>query len=203
MNATFPKTFDSNAPAPAAGFEPGDLLIFFGRDLVSRTIELATRGPSHVGIVCPIYNHGTLLVESTTLCDLPCRINCIAKQGVQFHPPAERIARYPGSVRRLRLADGWKLDAAELEFLAGWFWHRRKLGYDLRDAIISGTRLFKWTALLPYADSGSQFCSELCAAALMRVGRLALENPTVYNPASLVRKLLRCGIYTPPEVNRP
>ena len=34
-------------------FEPGDLLIFYGRDFSSRVIEWATRGPSHVGIVCP------------------------------------------------------------------------------------------------------------------------------------------------------
>src|SRR6185436_10032410 len=34
-------------------FEPGDLLLFYGRDFSSRVIEWATRGPSHVGIVCP------------------------------------------------------------------------------------------------------------------------------------------------------
>lgn len=82
-------------------FEPGDLLLFYGRDLSSRVIEWATRGPSHVGIVCPHLRPpdlscaggsgetGTggeerretlaprpgdtlLLFESTTLCDLPC-----------------------------------------------------------------------------------------------------------------------------------
>jgi hypothetical protein len=58
-------------PKSEIQFEPGDLLLFYGRDLTSRMIELATRGPSHIGIVLPIYSRGLLLVESTTLCDQP------------------------------------------------------------------------------------------------------------------------------------
>jgi len=52
---------------------------------------------------------------------------------------------------------------------------------------------------MPYPDLGSLFCSELCAAALMRLHRMPLENPSAYNPASLVRELRRCGTYGTPQ----
>jgi hypothetical protein len=71
--------------------------------------------------------------------------------------------------------------------------------YDLRGAIVSGTRLFKWTNLMPYPDLGSLFCSELCAAVLMRLHRLPLSNPSLFSPASLVREVRRCGTYGPPK----
>jgi hypothetical protein len=191
-------------------FEAGDILAFYGRGAISGTIEFCTgsptlrppfwrRGPSHVGIIWPMYTRGNLLVESTTLCDLVCQVNREKRKGVQFHRPEDRIAAYDGKVSCMRLADGWKIDQAEAEFITGWFWHRRKLAYDARGAICSGTRVLKWTRLLPVADLGSQFCSELCAAALMRIGRLPVDNPTVYNPASLVARLQRSGIYGPLE----
>jgi hypothetical protein len=198
-------------------WEPGDLLIFYGRDLSSRIIEWATRGPSHVGIVCP---HpfvvppsggaaakppasGTptemLLFESTTLCDEPCRLTgrCIA--GVQAHEPDSRIASYPGDVALLRLMPAWRLNPREVGLLHDWLLHVASEPYDLRGALISGTRLFKWTALMPYPDLDSLFCSELCAAALMRLYRLPLANPSLYNPASLVREVRRCGTYAAPQ----
>ncbi len=180
-------------------FSPGDLLIFYGRDFTSRVIEWATRGPSHVGIVCPHGDHGPVLFESTTLCDLPCLLTGTCVQGVQAHEPAARVAAYPGAVARLRLAQAWRLNEAEIAILHDWLMHVAHEPYDMRGAIVSGTRLFKWTALMPYPDLESLFCSELCAAALMRLARMPLENPSVYNPASLVRELRRCGTYGAPE----
>jgi len=180
-------------------FEPGDLLVFYGRDFTSRVIEWATRGPSHVGIICPHGEHGPVLFESTTLCDLPCLITGRATRGVQAHGPAERIASYPGTVRRLRLMRVWRLSAAEIDLLHDWLMRVASEPYDLRGALLSGTRFFKWTALMPYPDLDSLFCSELCAAALMRLARMPLGNPSVYNPASLVRTLRRCGIYGAPQ----
>ena len=179
-------------------FDAGDLLIFYGRDFTSRIIEWATRGPSHVGIVCPHGDHGPVLFESTTLCETPCLLTGGCVQGVQAHEPATRIAAYPGAVARLRLTRAWRLSAAEIGLLHDWLLRVAHEPYDLRGALISGTRLFKWTALMPYPDLESLFCSELCAAALMRLARMPLENPSVYNPASLVRELRRCGTYGAP-----
>lgn len=177
----------------------GDLLLFSGRDLTSRVIEWATRGPSHVGILCPHADYSALLYESTTLCDEPCVLtgNCI--KGVQAHFPASRIAHYPGTVSVLRLMPAWKLNREEVALLHRWLSHVVSEAYDLRGAILSGTRLFKWTALMPYPDLGSLFCSELCAAALMRLHRMPLANPSAYNPASLMRELRRCGTYAAPQ----
>jgi len=72
-----------NTAVGTASFEPGDLLLFYGRDLTSRIIELVTRGPSHIGICLPIYRRGLLLIESTTLCDLTDVISNRKKSGVQ------------------------------------------------------------------------------------------------------------------------
>jgi hypothetical protein len=210
-------------------FEPGDLVIFYGRDFSSRVIEWATRGPSHVGIVCPheVENDATesrnrkrdarpdaggfatlppkggpanmLLFESTTLCDEPCVLTGKRTSGVQAHEPVSRIASYPGDVAFLRLMPAWRLHSREVVLLHDWLMRVACEPYDLRGALVSGTRLFKWTALMPYPDLESLFCSELCAAALMRLHRLPLSNPSLYNPASLVREVRRCGTYGPPR----
>lgn len=180
-------------------FEPGDLLLFYGRDWISRGIEIFTRGPSHVGIVTNVYQRGLLLFESTTLCDLPDEISGERRPGAQFHDPHRRIAAYPGDVFVARLSDGWKLDQHEIDWLAGWCWHRRKAGYSFEGAALAGPGLLKWTNLLPYPDNRSVFCSQLCAAALMRLNRLALEHPGVYSPATLIRRLNRCGVYGRPK----
>ena len=208
-------------------FEPGDLIVFYGRDLTSRVIEWATRGPSHVGIVCPTgvervekvkgveerrtppqsgvfdpfdsSTPSTLLFESTTLCDEPCALAGRRVSGVQAHDPRSRIATYPGRVALVRLTPAWRLTDHEVDRLRDWLLAVASEPYDLRGALLSGTRLFKWTALMPYPDLGSLFCSELCAAALMRLYRMPLANPSLYNPASLVRELRRCGTYGAPQ----
>lgn len=189
-------------------FEPGDLLVFYGRDFTSRVIEWATRGPSHVGIVCPHplaaqpagSTPSMLLFESTTLCEEPCLLTGRRIEGVQAHDPVSRIAGYPGKVARVRLTPAWRLNVREIGILHDWLLHVASEPYDLRGALLSGTRLFKWTALMPYPDLDSLFCSELCAAALMRLYRVPLANPSLYNPASLVRILRRCGTYAAPQL---
>jgi hypothetical protein len=180
-------------------WQAGDLLIFFGIDWTSRAIELATRGPSHVGIISHADAHRPLLHESTTLCDLADALTGRRCAGVQAHDPDERVRNYRGRVARLRLAPAWRLNRYEADLLERMLRHVHGAAYDLRGALLSGTRLFKWTALMPYPDSGSLFCSELCAAVLMRLGRMPLSNPSAYHPAALVRKVRRCGVYQPPE----
>jgi hypothetical protein len=191
-------------------FAPGDLLLFFGRDFSSRAIEFVTRGPSHVGIVCPhmfvvppsgggAATSRALLFESTTLCDAPCALTGKRSAGVQAHDPRARVDGYPGRVALLRLTPAWRLNHREIALLHDWLMHVASEPYDLCGALLSGTRLFKWTTLMPYPDLGSLFCSELCAAALMRLYRMPLANPSLYNPASLVRELRRCGTYGAPR----
>lgn len=183
-----------------ADYSAGDLLIFYGRDWTSRLISWTTCGPSHVGIVSRPPGEAAALYESTTLCDLPDDLSGRRRAGVQAHAPAARVAAYCGRVELLRLAPVWQLNRYEADLLARMLRHLHGARYDLSGAVLSGSRIFKWSALMPYCDLASLFCSELCAAVLMRLGRLPLANPGVYNPASLVRSLQRCGTYSAPQV---
>lgn len=71
----------------------------------------------------------------------------------------------------------------------------KEVTYDLGGALLSGTRLFKRTRLLPSADLNELFCSELVAAVCMRLGRMNRSNPTRFNPACLLRELVRHGTF--------
>ena len=192
-------------------FEPGDLLAFYGADRVSRIITLATAspfgprrlrlGPSHVGIVCEHAKLGAILVESTTFSRLCCLVRGLSVSGCQAHFPQERIdecRRGGGTVDVYRLSpiDSLSLDESGLltDILVKHF-VRREVGYDLGGAIVSGTRVVKWLRGMPGADLDSLFCSELCAAVLMRLGRLCRANPTRFHPAMLLRRLVRQGTY--------
>lgn len=179
-------------------WEAGDLVLFWGRGWTSRIIELGTRGPSHVGIIAPS-GEKLLLFESTTLCNLPCEIARRRHSGVQAHDPDARIESYEGRIARLRLADDWKLDEEERELLGRLVLRKIGFGYDAPGAILSGTKLFRFSRLMPYPDVGSLFCSEMCAHVLMRLQRLELDNSSKFNPGYLVRRLRAAGTYGAPE----
>jgi hypothetical protein len=178
-----------------------------GRDLLSRSISWGTAslvaprrlrvGPSHVALIAE-YHGSPLWVESTTMCNEPCVIRRHQAQGVQAHLIDRRINEYIGNGGRIdlyRLTPIERLSSAESELLTkillGHFL-ARNTEYDTGGAMISGTRLFKFTRLLA-ADLNKVFCSELIAACLMRLGRLNRSNPTRFNPACLLRQLFRQG----------
>ena len=187
--------------------EPGDILAFYGDGFSSRLIELVTWGPSHVGIVAKWevpdidgdWVSRIVLVESTSLCVRPCLVAGQHISGVQAQDPWQRIGDYNGQVRRYRLADHWTLGSDEEDLLTAMC--RRWMGrsYDYRGALWSGTKILKWLPRLPYSDLGSLFCSELIAACLQRLGRLCVSNAGVFNPGSLVRTLVKSGVYLPGE----
>lgn len=182
-------------------YQPGDVLAFYGTDLVSRVIEYATFGPSHVGIIA-YHNGSPTLFESTTLCPIPCLVTGKQTDGVQAHYPADRIANYPGRVERLELTPVWRMSSQQADELHQILMHLIGTPYSMNLAILSGTRLLKWSRFLPYADDASVFCSEMVAAVLMRLGRLCVSNPEKFNPANLVRSLRWSGVYGKPEVVR-
>lgn len=188
----------SRPTLPGGELQHGDVLAFYGTDWTSRVIELATRGPSHVGIIVE-HDGAPLVVESTTLCPWPCAILGNRTSGVQAHHWEDRILTYPGRIDRLRLAPHWQLVPAESAMLADLLlrhWIGRP--YDLRGALISASKFFKLTRWMPYPDMSSQFCSELVAAVLMRINRMPIANPARYNPAGLIRALRACGTYSAP-----
>lgn len=189
--------------------EPGDIMACYGTDRVSRTIRWGTAslfgparlrlGPSHVALIVPGVKT-PLWLESTSLCHAPCLYHGAPRAGVQLHKPETRIPAYTDSGGRVdvyRLAPLRQLIGPDLERL-GWLTRRvleNGANYDTGGALLSGTRVLKFSRLLPGADLESLFCSELVAEMLMALGRLNDANPGVYNPASLLRTLVRLGNY--------
>jgi len=191
-------------------FQPLDLAACYGADWTGRLISFGTAsvlaprrlriGPSHIALICE--QHGSpVWIESTTLCAHPCVILGRHISGVQAHLPEMRIQDYAqsgGRVDLYRLSPIDRLSQPESELLTRILIRHfigRQVTYDMGGALLSGTRLFKRTRLLPSADLNELFCSELVAAVLMRLGRLNRANPTRYNPACLLRQLVREGTY--------
>ena len=197
-------------PCDASPFVPGDIAACFGGDLTSRVISCGTAsllappglriGPSHVAVIAE-HDGSPLWIESTTLSPRPCRIGGRTTAGVQAHHPHQRIEDYRlnrGVVHLYRLVEIDRLSQAESQLLSRILvdhFVRRSVQYDYRGAILSGTRVFQLTRLFPGADLQQLFCSELIAAVLMRLGRLPRGNPTRYNPARLLRTLVRNGTF--------
>lgn len=190
---------NDQAPTADTQWQPGDLVAFWGRCWKSRVIEAATAGPSHVGIIAN-YGGRPTLFESTTLTNLQCVVRGRTIEGVQGHYVWDRIRSYDGHCRRVPISPAWRFSREESSLLS-WALTQHWIGrpYNLKGALLSGTRVFKWTRFMPYPDSGSLFCSELAAAILMRFGRFPLDNPTRYHPASLIRRARECGTYQRPE----
>jgi len=176
-------------------FEPGDLLFFYGSGWQSRIIELGTWGPSHVGMIID-YHSEPMLIESTTLCDLPCAIRKKYIKGVQAHIPQDRIRTYAGEVWHCAIEERERLDNYQRDLLTKIV-YKYFLGepYDVRGAIESAR---PWMRLLcPYPDMGSLFCSAFCCYLLQRLGKFNRANPKGYSPARLMRTVLKNATHKP------
>lgn len=203
-----PDVLPINETVARQQFEPGDIIAFYGSDWRSRVIELATWGPSHVGIVSewPLDDPDggwcirNVLVEATTMCPHPCILQGKQVDGVQAQWPVDRIADYDGRARVFRLAPHWKLRDDEADDLTELLDRWMGKPYDYHGALWSGTRILKHLPRMPYSDLGTMFCSELIAAVVQRLGRLCVTNAGLFNPGSLVRALVRSGVYLPGEL---
>ncbi len=97
----------------------------------------------------------------------------------------------------LPLVPSWRLAYDEWNVLTRFLGHHHGGDYDFEGCFLSGTRAFKFLRNR-YPDPRSAFCSELCAAALMRVNRYDNGvNPSTVNPADLVRGCRSSGRYGP------
>jgi len=186
-------------------YRPGDILAFWGREWRSKIIQAVTGGPSHVGIVAewPLpdpsggWELANVLVESTTLCNRPCLLAGRHVDGVQAQWPRLRVGDYWGRAKLFRLAPHWELDQKENDDLTVLLDRWMGTPYDYRGALWSGTRVLKYLPRMPYSDLGSLFCSELIAASLQRLGRLCVTNAGFFNPGTLIRSLVKSGVYLP------
>ena len=191
-------------------FQPLDIAACYGTGFTDRAISYGTAsllapprlriGPSHVAVLSQ-FRDSMVWVESTTLCQHPCAILGYPVDGCQAHLPEDRIRDYittGGHVDLYRLSPIEKLSQSESELLTTILVRHfigQRVTYDLGGALVSGTRLFKRTRLLPQADLNELFCSELVAAVCMRLGRMNRSNPTKFNPACLLRELVRQGTF--------
>lgn len=196
---------------PAQLFRPGDILACYGTDVVSRIIQAATIAPlaptglrlppSHVAILAPHPDGHLVTYESTTFCGTPCAINGRLNRGAQSQEIDDRLDDYRqagGRVDLYRLTPFWELDAETESRLteALRYFIRHESCYDVRGAVLSGTRCLQLSHLFPSAQLESLFCSELIAAALQRVGYLDPDlNASRMNPGRLVRRLVAAGKY--------
>lgn len=199
-------------------WQAGDIAACYGTDRASRLISWGTAslfgprslrvGPSHVAILAPPPSHdGLVWVESTTFCPRPCMLNQVRTAGCQVHEPEDRVADYEstgGRVDWYRLTPIREFSRSESVLLSRiLFCHfvSRRVTYDMRGALLSGSRVWQMLRSFPGADLNSLFCSELVAAVLQRLGRLNNSNPARYNPARLLRELVTSGVYQ--RIDRP
>lgn len=191
-------------------FEPGDLLLFAGRDWDSRAIALATcslyqlgagQWFSHIGFVAE-YRWRPILFESTTFCNEPCLIRKCVVSGPQAHEPGMRVESYQGAVWRLRLAPRLAVRGSESARLTEFAVDKIGESYDYEGAAICATRLLRlarWCR--PSLDR--LFCSFYAMAALKDIGRVDQDkNPAAYSPARVGRDLQYWGTYQPLGVRR-
>lgn len=152
-----------------------------------------------------------LLFEATTLAGLPCEITGMEVHGVQAHSPDKRIESYNGRVWRYRMTPDWyetfcfksgpRRMAEKLLRLIG-------TQYDGREAILSGTKLVKWSrlwaalrGLIPGAKANHAkkvFCSEYLAGVLQHLGMFPIVDASKVNPAELIRYLVNAGVLDEP-----
>lgn len=195
----------------SSDLKPGDIMACHGTDIISQVIRYGTAsmfgpsrlrfGPSHVAMIVP-WVEGKVWFESTSLTKEHCIYRGRSVRGVQVHSPFARIDEYVGAggfVDVYRLSDIDQLTKEECDLLQKIVFKHflpNEVDYDTIGAIISGTRVLKMTRLLPSDALRSVFCSEVLAAILQRLHRMNRANPTKFNPACLLRRLITEGTYT-------
>lgn len=193
-----------------SAYEPLDIAACYGTDLTSKVIRYGTAsvfgpkrlkvGPSHVAVLTRHEGH-MKWAESTTMCKHRCEYSGKHVSGAQLHTPAHRIKDYVDGggrveIYRLTPIDSLSQQEAKLaDSLLIDHFIAPGIQYDTGGAILSGTRVLKFSRLFPGADLNHLFCSEMVAAVLQRLGRMNRDNPTKYNPACLLRALVRQGTY--------
>lgn len=185
------------------GAKVGDIVGFSGYNLASAGINLATYGIpfwslSHVGIMGE-FKDELLLFESTTLSDIPCRIQGKPFAGSQAVRLSDRLESYRGAAWLYPL---YRLDGPTQARLNKFLISYVGMPYDHLGAARSG--LFAWSWLqsqLHDEDLTSLFCSEWCAAALQHVGFSLCSgcHSGRWNPNLLVRTARRKYILGSPR----
>jgi hypothetical protein len=181
--------------------QPGDILGFSGRGLISDVVNVFTYGiprwsVSHVGIIGE-HQGRLLLFESTTLDSQPCAVRGKCIYGTQAHEIEERVRGYDGRVWHYPLS--MPLNVKARHELDCFLHSTLGISYDSIGALRSAGLGFSWLeSLLRPANLHSIFCSEWCAAAHARIGVFRTNNVSRWSPNFFVRKERREGVLLKP-----
>lgn len=192
--------------------QSGTVIGFQGRGCISNTIrwcstatilELSPDAPSHVGQVFWSGDGKTLWLNESTACTtkVPCK-QCGEIAGVhvrEFSDRLEEAAR--AGFRVFAYLWVWPPSIDSLVAMEGWWEANHGRGYDYwgaYDARLRGAgrllRLGLWKRIGNRALNGRWFCNEACIASLQAGGLWPNDdNPSRWNPATMVTRLLREG----------
>jgi len=171
--------------------QPLDLILFSGRKIPSRLIQLGgwTKW-SHIGVVVVLKEFGDtrMLLESTTLAKLPDILSGKVNRGVQMHRLSERLSTYPGSFA-YRMVLGERTESVHeniVKFYEEFGNHPYEESYlELMRAQYDGPGGHN------EEDLSSLFCSELVAELYQRTGVFTEDLPSnEYVPGNFARKMV-------------
>lgn len=171
----------------------GDVLAFSGKSRTSRIVRWATRSPySHVALLWRArlpggFGASVMLIESTTLVDLPDALTRRVHKGVQLHFVSQRVSAYDGRIWWVPLREPLRPTAQRK--MEAWLrqTHCKQVPYDLAQAIGAGFDLLDALGLANEPDFSALFCSELVARALQVAGVLDPGvNASELTPADVV-----------------
>ena len=171
----------------------GDVIAFSGKGRASNLIKWKTNSDySHVGMVLDTVMGGlgktVMLVESTSLVNIPDAETKELWKGVQIHILSNRLDNYDGKAWVLPLKNPIS-DTKQIE-MQRWLRkkHQEKTPYDTVQALGAGMDLFDNLGLENDVDFNSLFCSELVTKALQIADVVDCNiNPSEMTPADVGR----------------
>lgn len=204
-------------------FSPGEVLVYSGSTPISQLIEWGTCSRySHVSVVADIalddlcgkrprrrwspalelltsWIDDCYIVESTTLNAKPCVVQGIPFQGVQVHR-LDSLQSYDGQVCVMRLRE--PLGPPESRRLTERLLDLVGTPYREIGAVLAGTKLLRHIWRRDRAYCVGTVCSALEYALVDHDDMPDDLDPVALSPKELVRVLVDCGLYSPPEVIR-
>ena len=190
----------------------GDIAACYGVGTQARVIQTMTASlfppwrlcfpPSHVAIIADYEKAetGRAWFESTTMTTHTCIVRHANVDGAQAHEIKTRVDDYrslgghvdvyrPVIWRTLTNGQPARLTRRLLEIIDA------EVKYDVAGALWASrvARLLGWFRI---PDVDKEYCNELVGFALQDLGLMNNANPQAFNPGSLLRRLVRSGVYT-------
>ena len=169
----------------------GDVISFSGKGDISNLIKWETNSDiSHVGIVLDTEliqgKKRIVLVESTSLVNLPDLRTKEIWKGVQIHHLSQRLDNYNGQAYYHELQADLSEDC--INNMKDWLFdvHGSKTPYDSAQALGSAIDIFDNLGLANKPDFSSLFCSEMVAK-VFNIAGLTKVNPSEQTPADVVK----------------